>query len=176
MGWERFSMGLRFSTGLGLEVLRSQCGIKMANRNPAFCLSIFQRGKYNLIWKCDTLFHGRFSSAVYSKGSVTYCGFSIYYLFSGTSFVVLTFCLWGHLKVDCLFDLAEELIKFNLLCIRQGICLSFWTELYVICSWGMFFDAFSSSWAWKRFLYICWIYFHAELFMYYTMTLYSWKL
>lgn len=118
-------MGLRFSTGLGLEGLGSQCGIKMASRNPAFCLSIFQRGKYNLIWKCDTLFHGRFFSAVYSKGSVTYCGFSIYYLFSGTSFVVLMFCLWGHLKVDCLFDLAEELIKFNLLCVRQGICLSF---------------------------------------------------
>lgn len=118
-------MGLRFSTGWGLEGLGSQCGIKMANRNPAFCLSIFQRGKYNLIWKCDTLFHSRFFSAAYSKGSVTYCGFSIYYLFSGTSFVVLTFCLWGHLKVDCQLNLAEELIKFNLLCIRQGICLSF---------------------------------------------------
>lgn len=111
--------------GLGLEGLGSQCGIKMANRNPAFCLSIFQCGKHNLIWKYDALFRGRFFSAVYSKGSVTYCGFSIYYLFSGTSFVVLMFCLWGHLKVDCLFDLAEELIKFNLLCVRQGICLSF---------------------------------------------------
>lgn len=43
------------------RVVGSECGIKMANRNPVFCLSIFQRDKYNLIWKCDPLSHGRFS-------------------------------------------------------------------------------------------------------------------
>ena len=95
----------------------------MANRNPAFCLSIFQRDKYNLIWKCDPLFHGRFSQLCTVR--VLSPTEAQYLLLSGTSFVVLMFCLWGCLKVDCLFDLAEDLIKFNLLCIREGICWSF---------------------------------------------------
>lgn len=43
------------------KVLGSECGTEVANRNPVFCWSIFQRDKYNLIWKCDPLSHGRFS-------------------------------------------------------------------------------------------------------------------
>lgn len=97
------------------RVVGSECGIKMANRNPVFCLSIFQRDKYNLIWKCDPLSHSRFSQLRTVRILSP----------TGTSVVVLLFCLWGHLKVNCLCNLAEELIKFNLLCIRGGICWSF---------------------------------------------------
>lgn len=75
--------------------------------------------------------------AVYSKASVAYCGFSIYYTLDPLLLFLCFVC--GTFKGDCLSNLAEEFIKFNLLCIREWICWSFWTALYVICSWGMFF-------------------------------------
>lgn len=126
------------------KVLGSEHGVQIANRNPVFCLSIFQRDKYNLIWKCDPLSHGRFSQLCTVR--ILSPTVDSVFITLEPLFVVLMFCLWGHLKVGCLFNFAEELIKFNLLCITEGICWSFLTALYIICSWEVFFDAFGSSW------------------------------
>lgn len=76
-------------------------------------------------------------SAVYSKASVAYCGFCIYCIWN--LFVVPSFCLWRLLKVDCPCNLAEELIKFNLLCIREWICWVFLNCPLLFVVWGLFF-------------------------------------
>lgn len=59
---EHHGVGMLFNgTQQVWKVLGSEYGIKMANRNPVFCVSIFQRDKHNLIWKCDPLSPGRAS-------------------------------------------------------------------------------------------------------------------
>lgn len=98
----------------------------MANRNPVFCLSIFQRDKYNLIWKCDPLSLGRFSQLC----TVRILSPTVDSVFITLEPLLLFLCfVCGTFKGGLPVQPCRGVDKFNLLCIRERICWSFLNEL-----------------------------------------------